>query len=1138
MAKRNIPKAIRKLTVPTKKEARKYDPRRQVEGLKKRLDASGIDSEKVTDNRNFIEKALNLTPDQNALFDFFEILDRPQRALFGAIHALQKGEDVGEAALAGLTRKDGTAVTFKDILHEAGVEDSEDSFGLDDIVGFAGEIFLDPMNLAVIPVTGGGKLAEGAAKSLKEANAALEIAQASGDAAKIAKATKAVADAQKAVDIAANTTRFISGSDAVMGGLKRGLKGTAKLTDKGITALLKKIDTISANSAEAAKALGKTKEALELANSYSNFKQSMVKIFDAAKALPAGIWERARRVTGAENLAEAQLGVLNSKMNQEIKEAATKLGVTPEELGKDIQSAIEMKFYKPKGTLFEAVKNPKQPLNEAMFTQITPLMQNAGIKASDVYTKVTLENGVEAFVVKNKEMHDAFIKYLEGNENVLRNVVKPEIIEGDKASKALLEEYEKKLELSQALFSEIDMPRFYSKAEIDRINHLYDSDDTFRNIVDRSMELQNSMLEKLDAAFDLLTEGYGTKFTTATPEGFVRHAATQEYRDIPRQVKPYYEEFAGSRLRGNVDTFTGRTYAMSAEEANMIARAHINTALEYGDLSAGAKEFWRNQNNIKMFEETIQKSTADFIATAPRFSKDVKMLDEVLAKGFISDPNIIRPLEAGEKIPRGYTRVTKTDLSRKLKGMSKYVENPEIMLEALKRLPDSPELLIDNNVFEMIGRLGEPKEVSTVIRVLDAINNLFKKNKLLSPGFQMRNFTGNFSNMYLAGVPINDILPNFAKADKILRKGEELLMKETLGEVISGADKKILDLYKEFIQNGFHKASGKVWEIPEEILKKSPEKGNILREFQKANNAANEAIDKRFRLALLMYSKENPDIYRKVGIESPAAFVRHVLFDPDDLSAVERNTLKKIIPFYTFAKKNLAFQLKNFTDNPVRYRRLQKTISSLWDFEGIDVKDIESYKRDNFWIPIPGMSKDGKYVALKTNLPLGDLAEFADSPLRRVVSSLSPAIRAPFELTANKQMFTDMPIQEFKGQKGYIIPELTRRQEYLLSQTGLDVPVATGADVIRGIGNLAKGNIESPFDFIDRTVGRSLFSTGDVEKAATSRAYDEIRRIEGLMKYYRQEGIDIKTLRDIQNENKQLNSALKRLRSLVNRARN
>jgi len=40
------------------------------------------------------------------------------------------------------------------------------------------------------------------------------------------------------------------------------------------------------------------------------------------------------------------------------------------------------------------------------------------------------------------------------------------------------------------------------------------------------------------------------------------------------------------------------------------------------------------------------------------------------------------------------------------------------------------------------------------------------------------------------------------------------------------------------------------------------------------------------------------------------------------------------------------------------------------------------------------------------------------------------------------------------------------------------------------------------------------------------------------MRYYKQEGIDIKTIRDIQNENKQLNSALKRLRSLANRARN
>src|SRR5690554_5331605 len=120
-----------------KLKKKQYDPSKQVEGLKKRLEGSGIDSKKVTDKRNFIEKALNLTPDQNFLFDIFEILERPQRTLFGAIDAAQQGKDIGKGALAGLTGKD--EVRFNQILHNAGMEDSKEKFGVDDVLGFAGE---------------------------------------------------------------------------------------------------------------------------------------------------------------------------------------------------------------------------------------------------------------------------------------------------------------------------------------------------------------------------------------------------------------------------------------------------------------------------------------------------------------------------------------------------------------------------------------------------------------------------------------------------------------------------------------------------------------------------------------------------------------------------------------------------------------------------------------------------------------------------------------------------------------------------------------------------------------------------------------------------------------------------------------
>ena len=59
----------------------------------------------------------------------------------------------------------------------------------------------------------------------------------------------------------------------------------------------------------------------------------------------------------------------------------------------------------------------------------------------------------------------------------------------------------------------------------------------------------------------------------------------------------------------------------------------------------------------------------------------------------------------------------------------------------------------------------------------------------------------------------------------------------------------------------------------------------------------------------------------------------------------------------------------------------------------------------------------------------------------------------------NTQAFTQMPIQEFKGQRGYQLPFVGRKAEYGLSQLGLDVPIAAGYDLAKGAGQVAQGNI-------------------------------------------------------------------------------
>ena len=71
---------------------------KQIDNLSTRMEASGVNTSKAKDSRNAVEKFLGLPENQNVVFDIFELLNRPQQALFGAINAAQKGEDAGAAA--------------------------------------------------------------------------------------------------------------------------------------------------------------------------------------------------------------------------------------------------------------------------------------------------------------------------------------------------------------------------------------------------------------------------------------------------------------------------------------------------------------------------------------------------------------------------------------------------------------------------------------------------------------------------------------------------------------------------------------------------------------------------------------------------------------------------------------------------------------------------------------------------------------------------------------------------------------------------------------------------------------------------------------------------------------------------------
>jgi hypothetical protein len=113
--------------------------------LDARLRAEGIDPDTLGgdfDNRNLIEKAFNLTPDQGFLMDFFEVIDRPVQAVKNAAMAGYEGRDILDGFWQGLSGE--KEVSTVELLKEVtGFEPQTDAGKF--LVNIAGDIILDPL---------------------------------------------------------------------------------------------------------------------------------------------------------------------------------------------------------------------------------------------------------------------------------------------------------------------------------------------------------------------------------------------------------------------------------------------------------------------------------------------------------------------------------------------------------------------------------------------------------------------------------------------------------------------------------------------------------------------------------------------------------------------------------------------------------------------------------------------------------------------------------------------------------------------------------------------------------------------------------------------------------------------------------
>ena len=188
-------------------------------------------------------------------------------------------------------------------------------------------------------------------------------------------------------------------------------------------------------------------------------------------------------------------------------------------------------------------------------------------------------------------------------------------------------------------------------------------------------------------------------------------------------------------------------------------------------------------------------------------------------------------------------------------------------------------------------------------------------------------------------------------------------------------------------------------------------------------------------------------------------------------------------------------------------------------------------------IPLPFTDSDGNTLFIKANLPLSDLGEFMSSPIQRTVSSTSPLIKAPFEMVTGVDTFT--------GQEAN-----NRTYSNVLSKMGINTPpgitnsLGTAESILKSMGmtNVTTNMVKKVSKILDKAKGedvsgseiwaeifRSVLQNTNQEKIENSRAYEDLEAYQNYIKSLKNQGIDVPTIRDINNQSKRT------LRSVQNR---
>jgi hypothetical protein len=144
-------------------------------------------------------------------------------------------------------------------------------------------------------------------------------------------------------------------------------------------------------------------------------------------------------------------------------------------------------------------------------------------------------------------------------------------------------------------------------------------------------------------------------------------------------------------------------------------------------------------------------------------------------------------------------------------------------------------------------------------------------------------------------------------------------------------------------------------------------------------------------------------------------------FDYRVLTKFESQILRRIVPFYSFTRKNIGLQLRTLGENPQRINQVIRSIENIGEQPTEEEKaSLPDYIKESFGIKIGDSASGLKQYLSSLGTPIEQFAGlFKQNPILGAISQMNPLLKAPLEIGIGKDSFRQKDLKEVYDAREY-----------------------------------------------------------------------------------------------------------------------